>query len=353
MIYKRCLCIEIGNYNTKIVQYRKLGPKEIVEKYQVFRTPENSIHDGKIIDLDSLAVIIQVKLNENSFKIKDVIFTISGTSIITREILLPKANEKELKAMIEMNASDYLPINLSNYILDFKVLREVAVEGGSQLRVLLVAVPNMIIEGFISLSEKCGLNILAIDYSGNSFYKAVQKEINWRREKKGIKVDSYAVFDIGSKTTSVIIVSEGFLEFSNMLQYGSKNMDIAISQRNGIDEDKAEELKIQKGNVSGSGNNTEELSFVGDSVRSVLITMTDDISNFFEYYLSRKTGNTIDMIFTTGCGSRLDGLEEYFQRAFGIPTQRLEKLNFVEIKESKNTNEFLNYNLEKCVGAAL
>lgn len=353
MLYKRCLCIEIGNYSIKIVLYRKFGYKEEVEKYLVFRTPENSIIDGKINDIEALVKVISEKLKEGSFKVKDVNFTISGTSIITREIILPKATDKELKAILDINAGDYLPVNLSNYILDFKVLKEEVTEGAKQLKVLLVAVPRAVIERYVEISQRCGLNIQAIDFSGNSFYKTIRKEINWRSAKMGLKAGTYAVIDIGSKTTSVTIVSEGVLEFNRILLYGSENMDGAISQRYGIEEEKAEKLKIASTNILSEENDTSEQKIITDSIRSVLINMIDDVTKFFEYYSSRKTGNSIDTIFTTGSGSQLKGLEEYLQSSIGIPVYRLDKLNFIQIKKVPDADENTQYSLCSCIGAAL
>ncbi|WP_094547033.1 type IV pilus assembly protein PilM [Petroclostridium xylanilyticum] len=367
MLFPKFIALDIGTCNTKMIQAMVIGSKINVDKFAMFPTPQYSIDDGRIMDADMLAEQIKKHLESNRMRAKNAIITISGTSIITREIILPRANGREFKAMVDMEAPQYFPVDMDNYILDYKVLEEIKNGKGAQYRTILVAVPANIIQGYIQLMEKCGLHIYAIDFVGNSIVKLMRNEMMQRCNKKSkegknsdIKElanteDTVAVVDIGCKTTTVTILSKGILKFNRILLYGSENFSTLIANNLGITFEEAERKKQRKGRIilSDEQQQDAEMVAISEGIRSVLLGFIDDIGHFFDFYNSRNTGNRIDKIYLTGGGSMVRDISEYLENALNIKTERIIEFENVNYPRQDGTFQEIQVYFANCLGAVL
>ena len=389
------LSLDIGVYNTKMVQISVWGKKAKVTKSIMFSTPNGAIEDGRIADVDALSDRIKKHITLNGFTAKETVITISGTSIITREITLPKVSRKELDNIIEMESPQSFPVDLANYLLDYKILEELNTEEGVKYRILMIAAPLNIIDGYVELITKCGLNLYSIDYIGNSIVKFISNEIlKSNREIDALKAktllqndafkymldrnmsilkfvnnetlqggqskylthnDSVAVIDIGAKTTTVTIVANGTMQFSRMLLYGGEKITEAISEFLDISFEQAEEKKKKYGiilDVDEKDWDEEEL-LINESIRRAFSSFIDDITHFFDFYNSRGQGNWIDHIYLVGGGALLKGIDEYIENIFNAKTEVLNKFNSVSyskrcFKVGSNQIFFPN-----CIGAVV
>ncbi|WP_415338262.1 type IV pilus biogenesis protein PilM, partial [Clostridium perfringens] len=98
VICKKAISIDIGSNNTKIIVGRYHKNKVSIDKAFSFKTPKDSIDDGHIKDIYSLARAITDALDSNNVKNDNVIFTTNSTSVINRTIIIPKVNEDEIES---------------------------------------------------------------------------------------------------------------------------------------------------------------------------------------------------------------------------------------------------------------
>ena len=353
------LSLDIGFNNIKLLVGKAAGSKLVIKKAVCFGTPENTIEDGKIIEVELLAQKIGEQLKENKIKTRDTIITINSTSIISREVIMPKAKEKEIRNIIDMESEQYFPVSLENYRVDFKVIEELEIEGKSQYKVLIVAVPAIVVERYVELAKLCNLNLTKIDYSGNSVTKLMRCEYARKAGKRG-KSDSeaktIAVVDIGARTTTVTIVSKGILQFSRIIFCGGSSITNTIADRLNIMYDEAERSKIKLKKIVDTGDEdfTDEQTLgISNSIKSVALILIDDIIKYFEFYNSRTSGNKIDHIYLTGGTSNIHGLDLYLGSAFNITTSKLKALNRVKHKDRKlaEATDIKYYTV--CLGALL
>jgi type IV pilus assembly protein PilM len=409
LFFSRFLAFDIGTYNTKIVQASIRGSKINVSKFAMFSTPQNTVDDGNILNVNVLAEQIKKHLKSNKMKEKKAVITISGTSIITREIVLPKANQRELQAMINIEAPQYFPVNMDNYILDYKVLEEIKVEDGVQYRIILVAVPFKVIDGYVQLMSKCNLHLNAIDFVGNSIVKLMKNEILERSINKNLKnkknvsnnqnrqnneidtlleqritkvyqneslsvntallekqeiehtqneevaeSDTVAVIDIGCHNTTITILSKGVLKFNRILLYGSNDFSKNISSNLHLSLEQAEQKKISRGMIMLSEDIAQdsETIVISESIRAVLLNFIDDVSRLFDFYNSRETGNRIDRIYLIGGGALVKGIEEYIENALTIKTERIHRYKSIRFSNKTNFNDYIIY-FSNCLGAVI
>lgn len=114
---KNILAFDIGSSSIKMVTGKYFKNKITINKLIDIPTPEGTVGDGKILDKQALADMIQFALKENRIKIKDVICTTNSSLVINREIVIPKVEEEEMKTVIRYEIKQYLPINLNDYII--------------------------------------------------------------------------------------------------------------------------------------------------------------------------------------------------------------------------------------------
>ena len=360
LISKRLITIDIGNYNTKIIQGKRMRGRIIVQKAVVFKTPESAIEDGRITNINALAMQIKQHLQDKKIREKNTIITITGTSIITRDVYFPKVSNKELKNMIRLDAQQHFPVELAGYVTDYKVLEEIQGENGKQLRVMLVAVPKSMIEGYMQLLEVCGLHAYGLDFVGNSIAKfinhSVSKSISItsKHQQNGTN-DTVAVLDIGHKTTTVTIISNGCIKFNRILLLGSSNFINMISNNLNISNDVAEQKMIKNGAVILYGKEMEqEDRLMSEGIRSILIGFIDDVMKFFDFYHSRNKANQINKVYLLGGGSLVDGMEGYLEDGFNIKTQKLIVHSNIKVtKKHKQEFDKIQVHVANCLGAIL
>lgn len=143
----------------------------------MFMTPPGAIVDGQITAPDVLAATLLDELAKHGLtKIQDVVFTVPSSRVTMREVVLPFVKDARIKDIINTNASDYFPVDLSTYHVAHNVLGPVS-ETDNRLRIMVYAAPMALLEGYFKLAASAGFRIRTIDYAGNSQIN-IYREIN-------------------------------------------------------------------------------------------------------------------------------------------------------------------------------
>ncbi|MFZ5989584.1 MAG: type IV pilus assembly protein PilM [Bacillota bacterium] len=345
MLKKRYLAIDIGSSKIKMVHGGLEKGKIVVYEYDTADTPASSFEDGKITNIDTLTYAIRELIRKNRIKEKNLVLTITGTGIITRDIQIPKSTDEEIEKILEFEAQQYFPVELDNYILDFKVQEEIESGEGTFNRILLVAAPKNQVDEYMKLHKKLKMEIEAIDIPANNVFKfffgeSYQEKIFENKELP----QEFAALDVGAKTTGVYIFSSGKLKFSRILLNGSMDIDELISSHLNVDFKQAEELKIMMGKLVGDDaeNTTDEIVQMSNMIKPAVSNIMNDVSRFFEFYNSRSSGNRLERIYIFGGGSKLIGLDSYLSTYFGLPVEYLLPAGYIDYKGRKNQEEFIN-----------
>ena len=119
---KRVLSIEVGLRFTRICELTGHKVAPVVHQCITFATPQGVFEDGYIRDKATLGNLIHQQLMEKKIRTTDVIFTINSTKIANREVTIPYVKESKIKSIIELQASDYFPIDISEYNISYYLL---------------------------------------------------------------------------------------------------------------------------------------------------------------------------------------------------------------------------------------
>ncbi|MDQ2087834.1 pilus assembly protein PilM, partial [Herbivorax sp. ANBcel31] len=214
MFKNRCLVIEFGNSNIKIVCGIYKRKKLIIYEYSIIPTPENAFQNGEISNEEAIYSVLKEEIQRKKMKANKVIFLVSSSNVITREIQLPKSTEKEVEMILKNEAQQFFPVNLKEYVYDYRVLEYISNNTGEFTNVLLVAVPVSIGEKFISLAKSLNIKLEAIDVPVNSILNIVSNIE--KNDLINIKADIYnqnfTFIELNKDTINVCIFSKNKLK---------------------------------------------------------------------------------------------------------------------------------------------
>ncbi|MHC1685749.1 MAG: type IV pilus assembly protein PilM [Clostridiaceae bacterium] len=337
-INRKVVSIDIGSEKTKIVIGKYFGGKLEVEKLIMANTPQNSIVDGNITNYPSIVNFIEQKLTNEKIKIKDAIFTSNSTAIINREILIPVVEEDEIETVVKFEIQQYLPLNMSDYVVQQNVLGVVDQGEQKRLKTLVLTYPEKMARNYYKLTSDINLRPVALDITYNSLKKLINfsKEIN---NEEYNKEASIVFIDMGAKSLSVQIYKNGNVDFTRMIKSGGSNIDSMLSKVLQSTDEEAEKEKIDKGSVSMNPEN-----IIDDIVRIVVEEWVSELQRIIQFYKNMKMGNNVEKIFLYGGSSNIRGIEGYISERLNLPVEKLKELKNLNINKKANENieQYLN-----------
>lgn len=327
---REIIVFDIGTSSIKVILGKFYRNKVVVIDCIIEKTPEGSVVDGTIINTLALQSVVKRMLEENDIKIKDAICTTNSSSIINREIYIPKVDKSEMDTVIKFEIQEYLPINLNNYIVQYIELGEEEVDGKEKIKVNVIAYPEKVARTYYEFIKNLGLKPYALDTTFNSLNKIVKvsKEIN---EYEYNDDDTLAFIDFGVSSVDVNIYKNEKLDFTRILKIGGNEIDDALKNKCNIPQNIFERVKFQEVNLI-------DLEEEGPSavVRDIIEKWTSEIDRIFKFYKSKEIGNKIDRIFIYGGISKTKGLESYLSGRFAIKVRRIKELSNVYFEDNRD-----------------
>ncbi len=317
------LGIDIGSSSIKVVQLRKKGEVAVLETYgELALGPYAGGSVGQATNLPTEKIIEALNdlLREKEVNIttKSAAFAIPFASSLMSLIQVPEVQQKDLQALIPIEARKYIPIPIGEVALDWSIIPrdDTTVEDNPEgvqlltkpkekmLDILLVAIHNTVLQKYQSIVTGCALDA--------SFF-----EIEIFSTMRGVLDETIApvmIFDMGAATTKLYIVERGIVRLSHTINRGSHDITVAISKSMGIALDRAE---VMKRTIGLGGNGDKDLSdIVHLSLDYVFAEANRVILNF-----ERKYNKNLKKIIFVGGGSALKGLSELAQNNFETPVE--------------------------------
>lgn len=310
----KALTIEIGNQYIKLCEVQRAKHKTV----QVFHavtvpTPENSVEDGIIKDINLIALSIRTALEQEGITSKEVIFILTSTRIATKEVVLPQVKKDKLQDLISTNASEYFPVNIDEYVLSHTVLENTENEKVKNTKALVLAAPATMIKGYADLADQLSLRIQSIDYIGNSIQQAAKVLLD---QTNGI------IIQIGMDCTIVSIMSNNILQLQRIVPYGAAMVINSLAEQHQITPEEAfHRLKTEP--LLG---NTIETDDVTGSLRYLI----NNINRIVEYFTSRYQNIPLVKAFLIGEGAEILGMDDLVSDEINMVTEKLLYLsNFI------------------------
>ena len=313
MTSKRALGIDIGTSSIRIVELSGSKEKQKLENYgeisafAIFDKPFRSFGKNTLLlSTNDVARAILAVIDEAKIKTKRAVFSIPDFSTFFTNIELPPMTTEELPQAVEAEARQYVPLPLSEITLDWQIIGgSMPGQKESKFKILLVAVPNEVINQCQEIAKITGLELVALEAEVFGLARSLVKG-----EKETI-----ILIDIGAQSTTCSIVDNGFLKRSYSLDVSANELTAVLSRSLNIDYKKAEELKEKYGLESVDISALEPRK----NAREILLPLIDLImSEIKKISLSfcQAEGKNTQKIILTGGSAFIPGLKKYFEENF-------------------------------------
>lgn len=300
---KRMVGIDIGTGSIKIVELSRWGQGKTLENYgeiksvSLYKEPFRNIEKGSyLLSNYFVSRAIRAVLDEARIRTRGVVFSVPDFSTFCTSFELPPMSAKELPEAVYYNASQYIPLPISETTLDWKLIGGEPGAKQSTLKVFLVAIPNQTVQDYQTVAKLAGLELYAVEAEALGLARALAF--------KNSAKNCVCIVDIGVQSTTINIVDKSSLKKSYSFNFAGSQLTYAVSSALGVGHVEAEELK-----------NKEGLAFSKEDISKTLYMLIDPLmlevkKIIYDFYQEEQ--KEVDIVYLTGGTALLPGLKEYF-----------------------------------------
>lgn len=341
---KKVISIETGIQWTKValVDYRKKNPP--VHEAFAFRTPEHAVEDGYIRDKDSLARALKEELVRRQILEKDVVFTLSSSKLVTREVMIPYVKDNKIKGIIDAQSRDYFPMDISGYTISYSKMDVVEDDGKKQLKLLLVAIPDNLLGNYVSFAQLAGLKAETFDYIGNGCIQLMCDSF----------VDNAMIIQLEEQATVISILENKKLAFQRVTPYGYGATISAVVDHPilGIDdEEKAFDFLLEhnvifnkplmpdNGDPAQQAIDQAQANEAYEDLAESLRYHLRIANTALDYYQNQVKKEFVGNVYLVGDGSRFAGIHKLFAQELPLPLQKIDFAKIIDLRNQNGVND--------------
>ncbi len=334
----KVLTIDITNESITIVEVTPSVKKGTqVHNALIFETPEDAYEDGNIKDASKIASAIRTQLDSNGINNKNVIFILTSTKVVNREVLIPEVKENKVKGIVSANASEYFPVNIEDYVVSHSVLEHVVADDKSkQLKLMVVAAPTAMVKGYYELGSMLGFTVQAIDYVGNSMLQLIKTQTSAN--------STTMVIQLGSESTILNIVKGDTLLLQRTVPYGTNAVVTEVMDEKGVDATTAMTLLQNERLIT--------VDFDDNAATGAFRYLINNIGRVIDYYVAKNPDKPIEDVYLVGDGALIRGVDGLFKIQLNIQTKVMDSLYNVKFDDKIDQKIFNPVYLVAAIGAA-
>jgi len=359
MAVTKVLSIEVTDVVTRVIEvdYGKKDP--VIHKAIVFPTPEKTVSDGVIEGVETYAKEFQRQMH--GFGTKNAVFALASNKVMSREVSIPEMKDDQISDFIQNQKSEYFPMDTSGHTMVHRILDRD--KDKKQIKIIVYAVPQKLVMNYQSFASLAGLNIVGIDYNGNSIYQ-------WLSGENHKQMDMY--LQINERSTLFTVLENRKYALQRNINFGAYALSDRLIQSGYFDS----ELGDQTFTRSDALRRLSEEEFVFPSFAAIKLSEPDsesaerlhsakemvtegmrqllgNLSRVLEYYHSKNQNAELNTIFVGGCGAKIRGLKAFLENEFsGVEVVVLDQLPDVKVSNQVNKSGINTSELIACIGAA-
>jgi len=299
---KNYLGVDIGASSIKVVEISASGKKKKLENYIEFKMPlsDQSIRtfhkESAALLSNEVSEILQAILRRAKIKGKKVSLSLPDFSTFFTTFIIPPMTEAEVPQAVEFEAKHYIPLPLSEVTFDWQIIDKEESISGLKRKILLVAIPNVVLQSYQKVAGLCGLEITGMEAEVFSLIRSA-----WPGEKYDFL--PVCMVDFGWKSTTISVVEKKKVAASFSFDISSIALTKDLSLSLGISLEEAEKLKT----LHGLDPQKPEIAKVLLDKINLLTMEVDKICNDFFQTTQRR----VDNLVISGGTANLFGLKEY------------------------------------------
>ncbi len=233
------LGIDIGSSSVKITHLELTSTGWQMNAAVICETPPGSVIEGVVKDTSAVAAVISKAVKDHGIKVNTAVTAVSGTGVVVREVNFPKLSPKLLEQTIHFEAQKHLSIPVDDCQLGYSILPTTL--DMLEQPVMLVAVPNELLNGHMSAITQAGIEVIAVDVNGFCLERALYGCI---QEDGEDRENTVCILDIGSSLSSLYLKSRSVPILIRTVSIGLDAIVKAIAAGLRINEQPAAQLML-------------------------------------------------------------------------------------------------------------
>ncbi len=294
--------LDIGDSSIKVIELKELSKGRGWQVVKLGWEPLSSeaIVDGAIMDSQLVSETIKRLFERCRLRSSSPVATaLSGHSVIVKRISLPVMSEAELTESIRWEAEQYIPFDIEDVNLDYKILEGSSLSGEGNMDVLLAAAKKDKISDYVGVLNQAGLNASTVDIAAFAMQNAF--EANYDFEPNQV----IALVDVGAAVSSITVLYGGTSVYWRDISIGGNQYTDAIQKELNLSGEQAEAIK--------RGEEIEGVRY--EQALPILSAVNDDIGKEIQKTLDffkqiSATDKLLDRLYLCGGTSQVAHLKE-------------------------------------------
>ena len=295
--------LDIGSNTIKVVELIKERKKAKLKASGIIG------HSGKLIgeatgdkDLAIISDTLKKLFKEAKISSKDVAVALPETQAYTRTIKFPLLSDAEIASAVRWEAEQYIPISLSEAIVQHQIIEKREDVNPPMVLVLLVAAPKTLVNKYARLVENAGLNLVVLETELMSLVRSLAPEDQ-----------SVLVVDFGAKSTDIAVSRKGVLTFSRSIPTAGEALTRAVARGLGVEENMAEEYKKTYGLLQKQLEGKVRMV-----LEPVFRIVADEMKKVISYYQSEEKGDAPKSVILSGGSAGMPELASVLANLLGM-----------------------------------
>ncbi len=219
----RIVNLVINDHSIRFVELKQANPPT-AQRWSERFLPPGIINDGKIIDAESLANIVEECIDEWKIQRRSVRFIVPDSLVIIRKVSIPaEIQDDEIHGYLYLEIGSSIHLPFEDPVFDIFPLAN----NGKMKDLLLFAAPEKFVMEYADLLSDLKLNPIAADISSLAIYR-LYYQLGQANENE---VLCSVQFDLTNVTMAILEAATPYVMRSFPLNYETKNWE--MKQSNG------------------------------------------------------------------------------------------------------------------------
>ena len=310
------LGVDLGASSVKLVELKPFRNQMqlITYGYSEGKIVVPSDEEGKLqLQADLLRLVVQ----KAKVTTKKAVASVPLSDVFSAIVRIPVVEKKDQAAIIQAEASKFLPFPYSEAVVDWKIFplpKKAAVEKTDvekyvgqekEQSVLITAAPKATVNRIAEIFKRAGLQLQSLETEAFALTRSLI----------GNDPTSTLLVDIGAVRSNFFVVENSIPVMHRSMQLGGINFTAALDKVFGVGLDKAETMKadiIESGTIEAGSAGFPKI------FETTIAPLINEIRYTMNLYTTQQRGNKPERIILTGGSARLPHLDDYLSKTFNL-----------------------------------
>jgi len=325
---KNLVGLDIGSDVIKVVQLEEYKTGYELASFGMLRFPPDKDYSNRGENAEEIAHHIHDLLHNTRIKPKMVATSISGYSVIVKQLSLPYPTKKDLMANIQWEAEQHIPFGVQDVTLDVHVVGQNK-DNPEYTDVILVAAKNDVIQSTLHTLSLARLTAGVIDL--DLFAMENVYEVNYPYEE-----GSVALIDIGAHQLKINVLRDCISIFTREVSQAGKLINQKIRSKFGVSALEAEQAKL-----AGKPPKDGSVETLRSIFEDYATTWALEIKRAFDFVTSSIRNVQIGKVYLSGGSSLLPGFPTFLQDKLGVAVELINPFANIAVNPDRIDPEYI------------